>query len=370
MRTILFIFRKELIQIFRDKYMPRIIIGVPLLQLLVLAYAATFEIKTTRLVVSDQSRGQEAARLISRFGGSPFYTITHRLSDTREAEKIILRGEAHQILVIPSDFEMELVKGGKPSVQILTDAVDASAAGIRAGYAQAVIASYSKSVLLHMGGISKETSPVVIAGQYWYNPELNYQTYMIPGILVILVTILGMFLAGMNVVKEKEAGTIEQINVTPIRKYQFIAGKLLPFFFIAMLDLALGLALAKVVFNIPMVGSLGLVFLTASLYLSVVLSMGLIISAISDTQQQAMFIAWFFAIVFILLSGLFTPIESMPQWAQWFNKANPIAYFISAMRMILLKGSGFSDVFQILVTLAGYGLLMGFFAIRLYRKTT
>lgn len=369
MRTIIFIFRKELIQIFRDKYMPRIIIGVPLLQLLVLAYAATLEIKTTRLVVCNLSHGQEAARLISRFGGSPFYTISHRVNDTREAEKVILRGEAHQILVIPSGFEKEMRAGGKPTVQLLTDAVDASAAGIRAGYARAVVASFSKDAMLQISGIGKETAAVKINGQYWFNPELNYQTYMIPGILVILVTVLGMFLAGMNVVKEKEAGTIEQINVTPIRKYQFIAGKLLPFFFIAMIDLALGLGLARLVFHIPMVGSLWLVFLTASLYLLVVLAMGLIISTISDTQQQAMFIAWFFAIVFILLSGLFTPIESMPQWAQWFNKANPIAYFISAMRMILLKGSGFGDIRPILLTLAGYGVIMGFLAIRLYRKT-
>ena len=170
--------------------------------------------------------------------------------------------------------------------------------------------------------------------------------FMVPGILVLLVTMVTMFLGSMNVAREKEIGTIEQLNVTPIKKYQFIIGKLLPFWLIGLFELSFGLVIGKVLFNIPMVGSLGLVFLFAMVYMIVVLGMGLLISTAANTQQQAMFIAWFFLVIFILLSGLFTPIESMPKWAQTLTLVNPIRYFVEVMRGVLMKGAGFADIQQ------------------------
>jgi ABC-2 type transport system permease protein len=192
---------------------------------------------------------------------------------------------------------------------------------------------------------------------------------MVPGILVLLVTIIGMFLSAMNVVKEKENGTIEQINVTPIKKYQFITGKLLPFWIVGLVELALGLTLAWLAFNIPIIGSLWLIFLFGGLFLLVVLSFGLIISTTTNTQQQAMFIAWFFLIIFILLSGLFTPVESMPEWAQIFNYSNPIAYFIKVMRMVMLKGSDFADISEQFYALMVYAFIALSVAVWRYRKT-
>jgi ABC-2 type transport system permease protein len=213
-------------------------------------------------------------------------------------------------------------------------------------------------------GLPIETQPV-----YWYNPELNYMTYMVPGILVLLVTIIGMFLSGMNLVKEKEIGTIEQINVTPIKKYQFITGKLIPFWIIALVDLGIGLLFAKIVFGIPIVGSVYLVFFVAGVYLFVVLSFGLFISTLTNTMQQSMFISYFFLVIFILMSGLFTPIESMPGWAQIINYSNPISYFIKINRMIMLKGSGFADFQREFWILVAYAVGMFTFSTLRYRKT-
>jgi ABC-2 type transport system permease protein len=212
--------------------------------------------------------------------------------------------------------------------------------------------------------------PILTTWSFWFNPELNYKNYMIPGILVMLVTIISMFLSGMNLVKEKEIGTIEQINVTPVKKYQFIIGKLLPYWLVALVELAFGLILARTIFNIPILGSVWLIFLVAAVYLLVTLGLALLISTKTNTQQQAMFLSWFFLVIFILMSGLFTPIDSMPQWAKIIDLFNPIAYFVEVIRMIMLKGSGFTDIMYNLLFLGVYAMLALSVAVWQYRKTT
>jgi ABC-2 type transport system permease protein len=192
--------------------------------------------------------------------------------------------------------------------------------------------------------MASDSKNINIEHRFWYNDELNFKFYMVPGILAILLTVIGMFLASLNLVREKEIGTIEQINVTPIRKYQFIIGKLLPFWIIAMFELLIGLIIGKLLFNIPIEGNLFLLFGFAALYLITVLGIGLFISSVSYTQQQAQFLNFFILVTFVMLSGIFTPAETMPHWAQNVNLINPIAYFIRVNRMILLKGSGFVDL--------------------------
>jgi ABC-2 type transport system permease protein len=204
---------------------------------------------------------------------------------------------------------------------------------------------------------------------FWYNETLNYKTFMVPGILVLLVTMITLFLSGMNIVREKEIGTLEQINVTPIKKSQFIIGKLFPFWVVGLGLLTIGLIIAKLIFNVPILGSLGLMYFYTSIYILVVLGIGLFISNFTDTQQQAMFIAWFFTVIFILMSGLFTPIESMPKWAQVLTEFNPIKYFVEVMRMVMLKGSGLIDILpQILKTIL-YAFIMNGLAVWSYKKT-
>jgi ABC-2 type transport system permease protein len=211
---------------------------------------------------------------------------------------------------------------------------------------------------------------IISIPSFWFNETLNYKTYMVPGILVLLVTMVTLFLSGMNIVREKEIGTLEQINVTPIKKYQFIIGKLLPFWILGLLLLTIGLIISKLVFNIPMLGSHTLMYCYTSIYIFVILGMGLFISNFTDTQQQAMFIAWFFMVIFILMSGLFTPIESMPVWAQTITDFNPIKYYVQVMRMVMLKGAGLMDILPQIVKISAYAIFMNGLAVLSYKKTS
>ena len=368
MKTILYILQKEFRQVFRNKTMLPIIFVVPILQLLILSFAVTFEIKNINLVIVDQDNSFASRQLVAKFAAPPFYSITAYCNSYPQAEELLKTGKANQILLIPLNFENDLQKETKASIQLVTNAIDGSAAAVMNAYGNSIVSDFNQDIIVNLAGGISVKQPFNINYSYWFNPELDYKTYMIPGILVLLVTIIGMFLSSMNVVREKEMGTIEQINVSPVKKYQFVVGKLLPFWFIALFDLALGLLLAKLLFAIPIIGSLWLIFGVAAVYLLAILGIGLFISTLVNTQQQAMLLAWFFAIVFIMMSGLFTPVDSMPQWAQMINIINPIAYFIKMIRMIMLKGSGLSDISKPLVAIAVYAVISLSLAVLRYRK--
>jgi len=370
MRTILFIIQKEFIQIFRDKAMLPIIFIVPVFQLLILSYTATFEIKNINFVVVDHDKSVQSVQLKSKFMGSAFFNFIGETKDYETAEEALRRGTADQILVIEPDFEKNLQLEKYAKIQVVTNGINGSAASLMGAYATQIISDFNREIIIDEFPLANVNLPIDTHPSYWYNPELNYITFMVPGILVLLVTIIGMFLSSMNLVKEKEIGTIEQINVTPIKKYQFIAGKLIPFWVIANIDLAIGLILAYLVFKIPVIGSVVLLFGVASVYLIAVLSLGLFVSTMTNTMQQAMFISWFFLVIFILMSGLFTPVESMPNWAQILNYINPVAYFIKINRMIMLKGSGFMDFQREFYLLLTYAIAILSLAIARYRKTT
>ncbi len=371
MQTITYILQKEFLQIFRNRQMLPMIFFIPIVQMLILAHAATFEMKNIDLVVVNRDMSTESRILINKFEGSPFFRIKSSLA-LQDALHLIEKERADMVLIIPEDFEKNIYTKGGSSVQILINGINQNSASLIYTYSTSVIKDFNRDLKV-LNTIYENNRNVVIENIntstiYWFNPRLNYQTYMVPGILVILVTIVGMFLTGMNIVREKEIGTIEQINVTPIRKYHFIVGKLLPFWLIGLLEMAFGLSLGKILFNIPFVGSLWLVFFAVALYLPVVLGVGLFISTITNTQQQAMFVSFFFIIIFILMSGLFTPIESMPDWAQIIVKLNPVAYLMDIMRMVLLKGSGFQDISNKLLFLFGYGVVYLSLAVVRYRK--
>lgn len=345
-----------------------IIFVIPVVQLLVLAFAVTFEIKNINLVIVDQDHSVASRQLVSKFAAPPFYHIKAYSDSYTEAEEQLKTGKAHQILIIPNQFEQDLQKESKASVQLVTNAIDGSAAAIMNAYGNSIIMDYNQDILVDLSGGKDIKPPIDIRYSYWFNPELDYKTYMVPGILVLLVTIIGMFLSSMNVVREKEMGTIEQINVSPVKKYQFVIGKLLPFWFIALFELGFGLTLARIIFDIPILGSLWLIFGVASVYLLATLGIGLLISTLVNTQQQAMFLAWFFAVVFIMMSGLFTPVDSMPEWAQDINIINPIAYFIRIIRMVMLKGSHFQDILKPFAAIAIYAVCSLTLAVWRYRK--
>jgi ABC-2 type transport system permease protein len=350
-----------------------IIFVMPIIQLIVLANAATLDLKIINMVVVDNDMTQSSRSLISKFTGSPFYKIKGSYFSVKEAENSILKGEANVILHIPANFEKDLIKENKAKVQLLIDAINGMAAGLVNAYSSAIIADYNKEVISDLvtipvpAGVNKTINTIPY---YWYNPQLSYKNFMVPGILGVLITMIGMFLACMNLVREKEIGTIEQINVTPINKFHFIAGKLLPFWILALLELAFGLTVGKLLFNIPFLGSIPLLFGFSALFLLVILAFGLFLSTFADTQQQAMFISWFIFMVFIMMSGLFTSTENMPDWAEKLNTINPLAYFMRVIRMIILKGSGFNDIIKEILILSGYFVLMINLAVWRYKKTS
>ena len=370
MRIIFYILQKEFRQIFRDKVMLPIIIVIPMIQLFILSYTATFEIKNTRLSIVDQDKSTTSRALISKFSGSSFFTIASYETSYEDGMERIKTGTTDQLLVIGKDTEKKLSRKEEASVLLVTNAINGSAASLMNAYASGIINDFNRFILEDQGPAGAVPALIAVQSRHWYNPKLDYKTFMVPGILVLLVTLIGMFLSGMNIVKEKEKGTIEQINVTPIKKYQFMIGKLLPFWLLALFELMIGLAFARLVFSIPMEGSVVLLLGIASVYLLVVLGLGLLASTVSDTMQQAMFISWFFVVIFILMSGLFTPVESMPAWAQNLNRLNPVAYFIQINRMIMLKGSGFQEVSGLFVALCVYAAAILSIAVKRYKKTT
>ncbi len=369
MRTVLYILQKEFLQVFRDKALLPMILFIPIVQLLVLSYAATFEIKRVRFVVVDNDHSGESRKLIARFNGSPFFDLQGSADSYKVAENALKKDKADQILLIEKDFSKHLTKNKNASVQLVTNAINGSAASLMNNYALNIITDFNKAIIAKTNPALRVSLPIETRPVYRYNPELNYITFMVPGILVFLVTIIGMILTAMNIVKEKERGTIEQLNVTPINRFQFIAGKLIPFWIIAMFDLLIGLLIAHFVFSIEIIGSIWLLLGVASVYLIVVLSFGLFVSTLTETMQQAMFVSYFFLIIFILLSGLFTPIDSMPLWAQKLDIINPLAYFIKINRMIMLKGSAFADFHREFYSLTIYAVLMLSFAAFRHRKT-
>jgi len=348
-----------------------VIFVMPLVQMLILVFAATNELRQVDLAIVDFDNSASSRKLTSGITGNPFFNVRQNLTSTQDAEDLLMRNKIDLALVIPLNFDKDLTLSKKADVQILVDAINGMAAQLSLGYLSNVIGNYSQKILIKTGkalpGLMKS---IEIKSTYWFNPQLNFKYYMAPGILVVLITVIGMLLGGMNLVREKEMGTIEQINVTPIKKWQFIAGKLLPFLVIGLFDLAFGLLIARLAFNIPVRGSMLLLFGMGSIYLMLVLSLGLFISTISDTVQQATFVTFFILIVFILMSGLFTPVESMPDWAQKLDYANPLYYFVKIMRSIILKGSNLADIFNEFAALSVFAVSMFGMAVFRYRKTS
>jgi len=363
---------KEFKQIFRNSFMIPVIFVVPLVQMIVLTYAASLEMKGIKMAVVDQDYSQASRQLVSAFEASPFFEISHAGNDFREAEAVLTADRADVILHFAAGFEKQLYQEKACDVQLLVNAINANEAGLISAYSTRITSEFNTRLRTEWFGMdaSGQMSTLELIPSYWYNSLLDYKIYMFSGILVILVTMIGLILTALNLVREKEMGTTEQINVTPIRKYQFIIAKLVPFWVIAIFELAFGLLVGRLLYGLPMVGSLGLLFGFASVYILVVLGLGLFLSTVSQTQQQLMFIVFFFMLTFVLMSGVFTPADSMPDWAQKVNLLNPVAYFMRVIRMVLLKGSQFHDISREFFSLLSYAVIILSLAVVNYRKTT
>jgi ABC-2 type transport system permease protein len=368
MRVLLALVKKEFLQIRRDGLMMRQLFLMPIVQLVVLSSAATFEVKRASMYVVDRDRTATSAGLVDRLRASGRFDLVGASASMDAANEAMLARKAGIIVGIPADFEQDLVRRRSADVQLILNAEDGAAAGVTHSYAAQIIAAYTREVATEIQPGIGPPSLIDVRSRGWYNPELNYRDYMVPGILVQLVTVIGTLLTAMNIVREKEIGTLDQLSVTPLNRGTFIAAKLIPLWVIAIVELSLGLMVGRFLFDVPLVGHLWLVFLVAAIYLVAALGTGLLISTLVDTQQQAMFITFFMVMIYLLMSGLFTPVRSMPDWAQWIAAANPVKHIIGVMRAVMLKGATLGDVLRPIAYLAAFGVAMLSLAVRQYGR--
>jgi ABC-2 type transport system permease protein len=382
-RRILFLARAEVLHIVRDRATLAQVLVLPILQLFVLSNAATFEIRNTPMYVVDLDRTSASRQLVARFDASGHFRIVGQSASLDVANEGLLRGDITLALIIPHDFESSVVRQRSGAVQLAVNAEKGSAAGIVQSYAMQILDAYATELgaTFHPSTASvragdpdpaprRGAGRIAVAVRHWYNETLDYQHYMVPGLLVALVTLIGTLLSAQNIAREKELGTLEQLNVTPLTRGQFIAAKLLPLWVLGLLDLVIGLIVARAVFGVPMRGSLFLLLGAAGIYLIVALSIGLWISALVETQQQAMFVTYFVVNIYLLMSGLFTPIDSMADWVQIVSLVNPVRHFVTIARALLVKGASLPDIvtpFAILIVSAAVLLTL---AIRQYSKRT
>jgi len=363
MRRILYLAQAEVLHILRDHILLAQVLVVPVVQLLILSNAATFEIRNTPIHVVDLDRSTASRGVVNRLAANGHFQIVDTTPSTNRADERLVEGTATIAVVIPHDFETSLVRTGVGQVQLLVNAEKGSAAGIVQSYASQVLTGYASELSAARPYIDVRVRPL-------YNTTQNYKHYMVPGILVALMTIIGTLLSAQNIAREKELGTLEQLNVTPITRGEFIVAKLMPFWVLGLIELSLGLLVGKLVFGIPMRGSVPLLFGVAGVYLVVALGIGLWISALVDTQQQAMFVTFFIVNVYLLMSGLFTPVDSMAPWVQQVSVINPVRHFVTISRAILMKGAGLPEIAQPFLILAGTAAVVLVVAVRQYRKQT
>ncbi|MGN6179888.1 MAG: ABC transporter permease [Mucilaginibacter sp.] len=372
MRLLGILLRKELIQIIRDPAIFSILFIMPMTQLLILPLAADYEIKNINLGVVDHDHSETSRQLINKITASGYFRLKDYSPTFPAALHVIESGKTDLLLEIPPQFERKLIKESHATAFIAIDAVNGVKAGLGGAYIQQILQQYNQNVRAKWMQVTHFNPQPVIAITYsdWFNPHMNYQVFMVPGILVMLVTMIGSSFAANNIVREKEMGTIEQINVSPIKKYQFILGKLIPFWMLAITVLTMGLIVARLVYGIVPLGHYSTIYLFATIYLLAILGLGLLLSTYAQTQQQSMLVAFFVTTIFNLMSGLYTPIESMPVWAQWITRFNPVSYFIEVMRMVMLKGSGLADIKYHILALLGFAVFFNTWAILNYRKRT
>jgi ABC-2 type transport system permease protein len=370
MRMLKFLLQKELLQIFRDPGIIRVLFLMPIVQLLILPLAADYTIKNINLGVVDHDHSEYSRKLVNKIVSSGYFRLRDYSPTFNQGLKAIESDKTDLILEIPTHFERDLVKDNQATLFVAVDAINGVKAGLGGAYIQQIIQDYNQDVRMQWIQQPRLNPEPTIDVTYsdWYNPNMNYRVFMVPGILVMLITMIGSTFAANNIVREKEMGTIEQINVSPIKKYQFILGKLIPFWMLALGVLTIGLIIARLVYGIIPLGSYFTIYVFASIYLVAILGLGLLLSTYAQTQQQSMLVSFFVTMIFNLMSGLYTPIESMPAWAQMVTKFNPVSYFIEVMRMVMLKGSSIGDIRTQIFAIIGFAVFFNGWAILNYSK--
>jgi len=359
--VILEIMKKEFYQIRRDRKMLVVSIVAPFLQVILLGYAATTDIKNTTMVVCDQDKTQESREFIREFSNSGYFIIRYSVNTPPEVDPFIEDARASIALVIPTGFARDLLGRKTTQVQLVLDGADANSANILLGYATQIISSYSQEIVAQYASriAGRSVAMILPEPRVWFNPDLLSSNFMVPGVVALVLMIITMTLTSLGIVKEKELGTLEQLMVTPIKPYELILGKLIPFSLIAFIDVTIVLAVARFWFKVPLVGSLPLIFALSGLFILTTLGLGLFISTIAKSQQQAMLIAqFFFFMPFLFLGGFAFPIANMPKIIQLFSYLIPLRYFLEILRGIFLKGTGLAELWTQAVALLVIGVVV------------
>jgi ABC-2 type transport system permease protein len=364
---------KEFIQVFRDKRTRLVLFGPPIAQMLIFGYAATFEIHHVATVVLDLDHSQESRDLISRFTSSPYFDVQHQLTDYRQVGNVIDRGMATLALQINPGFAENLRKGQTAPLQVIVDATNSNTALIASGYINQIALGFAKDYQQdRINRISPQLveriPSVQLEQRPWYNPDLRSRWFFVPGIVGSLTLVLVVNLTAFAVVREREIGTLEQIMVTPIRPAEFILGKTLPFFLIGLFDVSLIAIVGTLWFQVPFRGQMLTLFTGAILFLLCMLGVGLLISTVSATQQQALVTSFFFIMPAVTFSGFGFPISTMPQWLQYLTYASPLRYFLIVLRGTYLKGVGMDILWPQMLAMAGLGFGLLATAVLRFRK--
>ena len=367
MRRFLYLIEKEFKHIFRDKFMPKLIFVIPIIQLLILPWAADFEVKNINIEILDRDMSSLSRRLCLKISASEYFTATFSSGSYEDSLWKIERGQTDMILEIPHGFESDLIKHKGSQVLLGVNAINGLKGGIGTSYANDIISDFCSEMALRNFPDSKPFNVEVLA-DYRFNPYLNSKAFIVPAIVVFLFSLIGGILAALNIVGEKELGTMEQMNVAPISKTMFIASKLLPVWILGMLILTIGMAIAYLVYGLLPKGSFLIVYVFAAVYLTAFTAFGLIISNISSSAQQAILTFLFFILIFLLMSGIFTPIDSMPHWAQNITICNPIRYMVEVMRSIYLKGGTFEDLQSQFYIICVFTLLLNIYAVVSFKR--
>jgi len=372
-RRILRIVKKEFLQLRRDPRLLVIVVAAPVFQLFIFGYAVTTDVKHITTAVYDEDRSAASRDLIERFLRSGYFDLKHRPASPSDIDALLDRGEAQIALHIPKGFAKDLARGRAAHVQVILDGSDSMTAGIIAGYVAGVVQTYSERIVTERLDRVRAQLPRLPSVEerlrVWYNPELKSVNFMIPGVVCLILLVVTMLLTSLAIVKEREIGTLEMLVVTPISARELMVGKTIPFIIIGFLDMVLVLTVGVLWFQVRIAGSVPLLFLLAAVFLLTSLGMGLFISTVSRTQQQAMMTSFFIMLPSILLSGFMFPIENMPRAIQWLTYAIPLRYFLAIIRGIFLKGNGLEVLWPQVLALAAFGVgIMGMSALRFSKR--
>jgi len=371
-----YLLEKEFKQFFRNRFLPKLVVVFPVMVMLVVPWITTMDIKDIRVVIVDQDRSASSKQLVRDIEASTCFLLEDVTDRYEDALRTIEYGTADVIVEIPFGFEKDMIVKGASPVQISINTVNGTKGTIGGSYLGHILANFTQRFLSE-----NNTVPIIspdyqlssgrmpeLFTQYRYNPFLDYKIYMIPALMIILLIVMCGFLPTLNIVSEKERGTIEQMNVTPVSKFMFILAKMIPYWLMGMLILSICIALAYFVYGLYPKGNILIIYLFSFLFVLAISGFGLVVSNYSNTMQQAMFVMFFFIMIFQLMSGLLTPIRSMPDWAQWITYFNPPRYFVQMMRLVYLKGGSLSDLMTEFVALLGFVIFFGLWAVVSYRK--